>query len=46
LDWLLQQLNARNEIIGLPPGEVCAHRNVAVQVTHVRALEASLRIKS
>jgi carbonic anhydrase len=43
---LLEQLNARNEIIGLPPGEVCAHRNVAVQVTHVRALEASSRIKS
>ena len=34
-----------NEIIGLPPGEVFGHRNVAVQVTHVRALELSSRIK-
>jgi len=34
-----------NEIIGLPPGEVFGHRNVTVQVTHVRALEPSSRIK-
>lgn len=35
-----------NEIIGLTPGEVFGHRNVAVQVTHLRALEPSSRMKS
>jgi len=35
-----------NEIFGLSPGEVFLNRNGAVQVTHVRALEPSLRIKS
>ena len=35
-----------NEIIGLPPGEVFLNRNVAVQVTHARALELGSRIKS